>query len=185
MAERARPRQRMVHRMLRGLLVGLLGLAIGQTAGLAQQRGGRAPFIVQGADATATSGDAIIVDNTPVRLIGIAAPLPGQTCRNRYGRLYDCFAVARAVLSNLMDGREVVCRVVYVTSAGENLGHCSVGIDLSQGMVVRGWAFARSGLTHDYARMESYAQARRRGMWSGHVEKPWQWEARQQRDRAP
>jgi len=166
-----------------GLFLGLT-LASPPHRAQAQQAGGAGgvPFTVEGMEAAATSGDAVVVDDLPVQLIGIAAPVPGQMCRNRYGRLYDCFATSRAVLANLVKDRRVVCRVVYVNSAGENIGHCSIGIDLSKAMVVRGWAFARRGLTHDYKRMETYAQMHRRGMWSGHVERPWQWQARQQRD---
>lgn len=153
-------------------------------AARAQQGDATPPFTVQDSMASATSGDSVVVGGVLIRLRGIAAPVPGQICRNRYGRSYDCFATARAVLANLIEGRTVACRVEYTSSRGENIGRCGVGIDLSAAMVVRGWAFAMHGLTPNYARVETYAQTHRRGMWSGHVEKPWQWEARQRRDQS-
>jgi len=129
---------------------------------------------------TAITGDTLMVTGTEIRLVGVAAPVTGQTCKNRYGSPYNCFSIARGVLETLLGTGEVTCRIVHVAINRQKIGQCRVaGVDLSMAMVARGWAFAQAGLTYDYRRTETYAQSRRLGIWAGHVEKPWQWQARQ------
>ena len=51
-------------------------------------------------------------------------------------------------------------------------------------MVARGWAFPFRGLTAAYQRSEAFAQAKKLGLWAGHVEKPWEWRSRQLREQS-
>lgn len=129
------------------------------------------------------SGDELTVNGQPIRLDGIAAPLPGQTCKNRYGREYDCYDIAIRVLTALVGERVVTCRIIAEDRTGQPVARCSVlGVDLGGAMVARGWAFAYRSLGHDYTAAEVSAQRRRRGMWAGQIEKPWQWRSRMQRE---
>ncbi len=168
------------------LAAGCLGLAIDLAA---QQRevGANPPGgeLLTGIGVPMT-GDLISVGGTVVRLEGIAAPLQGQLCKNRYGREYDCFAIATAVLEALVADRTVNCRVTATDRNRNAVGVCSIaGVDLGAAMVARGWAFVYNPLTHRYGRSQSFAQARRIGMWAGRVEKPWQYRSRHLREQGP
>lgn len=127
----------------------------------------------------AVEGDLLTVNGRAVRLMGIDAPDPGQTCLNRIGQSYDCFANATAVLRGLIQGGEVECTVADRDRNGQDQGECRVrGVDLGRAMVLRGWAFAYRSLSPAYQEAEAYAVSRRLGLWSGKVEKPWQWRTR-------
>jgi Micrococcal nuclease (thermonuclease) homologs len=133
----------------------------------------------------AVEGDLLTVNGTPVRLMGIDAPDPGQTCKNRHGHELDCFRIATAVLAGLLKDEEVRCTIAEKDRLGQMNGECRVrGVDLGAAMVARGWAFAYRSLSPTYASSEAFAQSRRLGLWSGKVEKPWQWRSRQQREQA-
>jgi len=137
--------------------------------------------VVRG-DATVLEGDLLVVDGRTVRLMGIDAPDPGQICHNRYGSPFDCFAIAKGVLSALVKGRKVTCVIVHRDWTGMDQGECRTdGIDLGAAMVARGWAFAYRSLSPAYQNNEAYAQSRRTGLWSGQVVKPWQWRSMQLR----
>ncbi len=132
------------------------------------------------------SGDELTVGGTLIRLEGIDAPEPGQMCRNRYGRPFDCDRIATRVLESLISGRTVTCRPVDTDRTGQLIGVCRVaGVDLGAAMVARGWAFAWRSLSHSYAAAEVYAQRRRFGLWAGQVEKPWQYRSRKLREQGP
>lgn len=135
--------------------------------------------------AVAVEGDLLTVNGTPVRLMGIDAPDPGQKCRNRYGHELDCFRIATAVLASLVKDEEVACTIAEKDRFGQKMGECRVrGVDLGAAMVARGWAFSFSSLSPAYASSEAFAQSRHLGLWAGKVEKPWQWRSRQQREKA-
>lgn len=130
-------------------------------------------------------GDLLSLNGTPVRLMGIDAPDQGQKCKNRYGHELDCFRIATAVLASLVKDEEVSCTIAEKDRFGQRMGECRVrGVDLGAAMVSRGWAFSYSSLSPAYASGEAFAQSRRLGLWSGKVEKPWQWRSRQQREKA-
>lgn len=130
-------------------------------------------------------GDLLSLNGTSVRLMGIDAPDRGQKCKNRYGHELDCFRIATAVLESMVKDEEVACTIAEMDRFGQKMGECRVrGVDLGAAMVSRGWAFSYSSLSPAYASGETFAQSRRLGLWSGKVEKPWQWRSRQQREKA-
>jgi endonuclease YncB( thermonuclease family) len=135
--------------------------------------------------AVVVEGDLLSVDAKPIRLMGIDAPDPGQKCKTKYDKEFDCFAIAVAVLRNLVEDADVECVVGDKDRNGMNQGECKVrGVDLGSAMVSRGWAFAYRSLSGAYASSEAYAQTHRFGMWAGKVEKPWAWRSRQLREQA-
>ncbi len=133
---------------------------------------------------TAVEGDLLRVGGTAVRLHGIDAPDPGQTCRTPAGREYDCGDAARRVLEAILEGREVECELrVQPGADGNRVGTCrSEGKSIAGALVVRGWAFASIKLSHHYVRAQAAAQSRKAGMWAGYVEAPWNWRTRRMQE---
>ena len=128
---------------------------------------------------SAMEGDVVSVKGTMIRLRGVDAPDPGQTCRTLRGVEYDCFSAARAQLQQMLDLGEVTCVAKEQDRNQHHIGVCRVlGKDLSAAMLVRGWAFAYQSLSTAYGGLESRAQARKAGMWAGRVEAPWLWRTR-------
>jgi endonuclease YncB( thermonuclease family) len=135
--------------------------------------------------AIAMSGDLLTVSGTSTRLLGIAAPAAGQTCKTRLGLSYDCYRRATEVLQVLISGGAVHCTVTTTDISGQRVGLCRAGdIDLAAAMVARGWAFAYRRLTPAYVGAESFAESHQLGMWAGRVETPWQWRSRHLSDTA-
>jgi endonuclease YncB( thermonuclease family) len=126
-------------------------------------------------------GDTLEIGGKRIRLYGIAAPAPDQTCHHG-GREYQCGKVARATLWDLVAGRDVVCEPVPdaekgVEADGEAIvANCSVGgASLSQNMVQSGWALADRRVSEQYVGVEEAAKEAGSGLWSGQFDLPWTW----------
>jgi endonuclease YncB( thermonuclease family) len=161
---------------------GLL-LWLAATVVIAVTVGPSAPAEAQGflsGTGTAREGDLLSVGGSMVRLSGIDAPDPGQTCRTYRRVEYDCAEMARTQLQSMLDLSAVECRLDQnSTRKPQQIGVCKVlGKDLGAAMIVRGWAFAYRRLNPDYYALESNAQARKAGFWAGRVEAPWLWRDR-------
>ncbi len=106
-------------------------------------------------------------DGRRVRLAGITAPRPGETCP-RGSRTFDCGRVAATALQDLFVGSSVECRLLGEREDGTELARCaSAGYDLSEGMVYTGWARPNKTAPARYRQVERDARARRRGIWKG------------------
>jgi endonuclease YncB( thermonuclease family) len=150
----------------------------------AQQAPAAAAQTVNGTG-VAMSGDLITVGGASVRLYGIAAPLPGETCQTRYGQTYDCYRRSTDILQALIGDSPVLCTITATDRNGQQIGVCRAsGTDLASAMVARGWAYAYRRLTPTYVGAEAFAESHRLGMWAGKVETPWQWRSRQLTDTA-
>lgn len=172
----------MVSAQFRSLGLALACAALLAPAGIA---GSATATSVRGI-ASAVEGDIVLVEGRQIRLHGIDAPDPGQTCRTKLGYAYDCGAEARAMLDRLLAGREVDCDIRHETGDGRTAATCRIeGISVAGAMVLRGWAFAAVRLAPDYVRFQALAQSRRAGMWAGRVEAPWLWRSRQLREGRP
>ncbi|TWB42806.1 endonuclease YncB(thermonuclease family) [Nitrospirillum viridazoti] len=130
--------------------------------------------------AQATEGDTLLVDGGEIRLYGIDAPDPGQTCQNRRGATYDCFAQATKELQAVVQDKIVRCTTKESPPKQRRLAVCTVeGRDVAGIMVRAGWALAYTALTPDYYNTQVLAMSHRAGMWGGRVEPPWLWRDRQ------
>jgi endonuclease YncB( thermonuclease family) len=150
------------------------------TAGPAAAQQDRGPEIVQG-QPEVVAGDILrFPQGGRVRLVGIEAPLPGQTCISGFGRSYDCHRASLEFLRNAVRDKEVTCRILGLNVERDKVGLCGVdGRNLSVGMVRAGWAYAWRTLGHDYGRYEALAQTSRSGVWIGPNEPPSRWRSRQ------
>ncbi len=126
-------------------------------------------------------GGSLEIAGQRFRLAGIEAPALEQVC-HRAGQAYACGKVARAVLWNLVAGREVRCEPVgdhdpgkppVVKDGGAIAATCKAGdTNLNEGMVVAGWAFADQAAGERYGALEDDARQARRGLWTGSFEPP-------------
>lgn len=101
--------------------------------------------------------------DTEIRLAGIAAPAPGDTCTSTAEEEWPCGMAARTALRQLVRNRAVECDII--DEAGDALvGDCRVGSrPLSAWLVEQGWAEPEDGRYQDAAEA---ARAEERGMFT-------------------
>jgi endonuclease YncB( thermonuclease family) len=98
------------------------------------------------ADGRAIEGDLLEIEGERVRLRGIDAFEPGQTCLTRSGQPWRCGLAAKATLATLIQGQPVSCTVLDQDDRGHYLARCTTrnGTDLGGFLVSSGLAFART-----------------------------------------
>ncbi|MDE1146115.1 MAG: thermonuclease family protein [Azospirillaceae bacterium] len=167
------------------IIAGLLALPAQHTLAAAPPPVGGGGDVIEG-HAEATEGDTLVVNGGEVKLYAIDAPDPGQTCKNRRGTEYDCFAQATKELQALVKDQIVHCTTKESPAKQKRLAVCKLddGRDVAAVMVRVGWALAYEELSVDYYRLQIRAMSYRTGMWGGRVEPPWLWRDRQVADQA-
>src|SRR4030088_3096314 len=118
--------------------------------------------------------------NIEIRIFGIDAPEPGQTCKDAQGLSYACGRIARDAMAELLKGRTVHCeKKDQDTKYGRPVAICySDGLDVGAAMVDRGLAVAYRDYSLKYVPNEEQAKAARRGLWAGTFEMPRDYRAR-------
>lgn len=126
--------------------------------------------------ARVVNGDTLWIGETEVRLWGIDAPELKQTCRTNKGREQRCGELARQSLERIVRGQTVTCKGDQRDGSGRLLAVCQVGpFDVNEQMVADGWALADRKNSQAYVRAESFAKARKEGLWRGTFQAPWAW----------
>jgi endonuclease YncB( thermonuclease family) len=109
-------------------------------------------------------GETLRVQQTVVRLDGIAAPPRGHQCQRPDGSAFDCGAASAEALAALVRDRKVACELKGEDHMEHPLGICQAdGQNLNQAQVASGWA--RAGQASLGSEEES-ARAQRRGLWA-------------------
>ncbi|MGD9638837.1 MAG: thermonuclease family protein [Alphaproteobacteria bacterium] len=123
------------------------------------------------------NGDTIQIGNRIIRLFGIDAPEPNQTCANRSGTSYRCGQKAAQELRKMLGNSDVACNIMQQNSKGHAIGTCSVGVyDVGAAMVINGWAVAYRQFSGDvYVPYENKARTEQIGLWEGEFYMPWDW----------
>ncbi len=117
------------------------------------------------------SGSEIALGGKVVRLFGVEAPAPDDTCEFDQGQ-YRCGVVAWAELVRLADGRHLSCDVEARGEAGAVLATCYRGEqDLNEALILSGWAEARAE-DGRYRADEEEARRARRGLWAERIRPP-------------
>lgn len=120
---------------------------------------------------SAVSGDVLRVASTTVRLNGIEAPLPNQTCSDAGGRQWTCGEAARQALARVLRSGRVACDL---SGSGDlRTGNCRVNdTDVAAKLVRGGHVFASTGLFAPYGGDEREARAGKSGIWAGEAARP-------------
>lgn len=101
-----------------------------------------------------------------IRLAGIDAPGPAETCPSRLGGTWPCGMRARTALRGLVRRHAVTCQDMQDTPAGVVLATCrKQDIDLAAWMVAQGWARPGEGAGEDLLTSAQAAREARRGIW--------------------
>lgn len=117
-------------------------------------------------------GDSLKLNGHEVRMVGIDAPEGRQKCR-RNGQDWACGRDATRELSQMIGGREILCRVEGRDKHRRYLSTCEVGgRNLNQAMVEHGMAVS---FGRRYAKQEAAARSARRGLWAGTFDRPQDW----------
>ena len=110
-------------------------------------------------------------------MLGIDAPETDQECGEGDG-VWACGEVARGMLEDAVEGREVRCALLFRDTHERWLSRCFVGGDEDEGedlarmMVLGGMAVATG---KEYRLLEREVRAARGGIWGGCLEKPERW----------
>ncbi len=120
----------------------------------------------------AVTGDTLRIGSTLVRLNGIEAPEPDQTCAGAEGRAWACGETARQALARMLRSGRVACDISGSTD-GPSAGDCRVGdVDVAAELVRDGHVFAATGLFASYSGLEDEARAGKAGLWAGAAARP-------------
>jgi endonuclease YncB( thermonuclease family) len=128
---------------------------------------------------TVVDGDTIKRGGIYYRLHGIDAPEMDQLCECD-GRTIPCGWLAAGQLEALIKGRGLKCEVLNVDSYGRPIARCmtSDGRDISEEMVMSGYAFAYERYSRDYLAVDRMAEAAKIGLRGMNVELPWEYRER-------
>lgn len=137
-----------------------------------------APGTLISGHARVVSGDGLTVGGRQVRLFGIDAPEPDQTC-TRDGESTPCGRAAADALAARVKGKAVHCTARRDGGDGLVLAVCRAdGHDLADLMVSDGWAVAVPEETDAYVGEENRASDDHRGLWGGEFLHPAEWRAK-------
>ena len=104
-------------------------------------------------------------DKVVIRLEGITARAPDDTCKTKKGKTWPCGARAKAALMQLVRSRAVTCSVPQGGEINDFAARCSVmDQDLSSWLVRRGWATPEDG-AQEFAKALEAAKTEKLGLW--------------------
>ncbi len=130
------------------------------------------------------SGSVLMLNGVKIKLFGIEAPEPTQTCENKYGNSYICGKEAIIWMRNWLNRKDVSCRILSRINKGWTTGICfsqDGKYDVAAAVVSAGWAVAYTEHTQIYVPYEQQAAMQKRGLWAGRFYKPWDWRIIQSR----
>lgn len=131
------------------------------------------PATVVEGRAVAASGDRLRVSGSALKLAGIEAPEPGQSCEKKSGSRWRCGETAKNALDRLVRGRRVSCKLVSGHGGEMRPAECSVqGVDLAAALIQQGHVFAAEDASTRLKALEIEARTTKLGVWAGEAERP-------------
>lgn len=135
------------------------------------------PIEIKGNVQNVLSGSVFKIKGVFVKLYGIAAPVPNQTCLDKRSAEYNCGHSAQLKLQKLLAGKVLICVPVTQYSPTKMVATCSYnGYDIGASMVSVGWALADRRVTQAYVPYEKEARSKSLGLWAGKFVAPWEYE---------
>ncbi len=123
-------------------------------------------------------GDTVEISGTQIRLFGLDAPEPEQTCLAARVRWY-CGRNAAMGLSYIVGSNWLACRPHGRGAGGRMLAICHLaglrGPELNSKVIAAGWAVADGDAPAKYVALEAEARQAKRGIWRGRFVTPWDW----------
>lgn len=133
--------------------------------------------IIKGNAEGVLSGSVFKMNGMFIKLYGISAPVPNQTCLDKRSANYNCGRVATQKLKKLLNGKLLSCTPVTWYTPSEIVATCSYNnYDIGASMVSVGWALADRRVTPAYVPYEKEARAQTAGLWAGKFMAPWEYE---------
>ncbi|MDY6407600.1 MAG: thermonuclease family protein [Pseudomonadota bacterium] len=109
-----------------------------------------------------------------IKLYGIDAPDPAQSCLDKRGATFKCGKRSKKMLERLILGRTISCQIAGGDYSGNYIATCNTrGVDVGASMLTAGWAVADRAMTTVYTPYEDDAHTKKRGLWAGKFVAPW------------
>ncbi len=122
------------------------------------------------------TGSILRFGRSYVKLYGIDAPDPDQTCADKNGNSYRCGQKSLIWLQDWLGDKDVVCNAWLSGSDNHKVGVCYADDqDLAAAIVRAGWAVAYTQSTDEYLEYEKSARRNMRGLWNGQFYRPEDW----------
>ena len=132
------------------------------------------PKSVSGQVTEVRSGYLFRIDNHFIKLYGIDAPDPQQTCINSRGETYDCGRKSKLMLERLILNAYLTCQVAGGDYHQNFIATCKIQeTDVGAAMILAGWAVADRRATAVYTPYEAEANQKQAGLWAGKFVAPW------------
>ena len=110
-----------------------------------------------------------------VKLYGIDAPDPRQTCLDKRGATYNCGHKSKLMLERLIFGKRLTCQIAGGDYRENYIATCKIqNTDVGVSMLTAGWAVADRNITSVYTPYEEQAHQKKMGLWAGKFVAPWQ-----------
>ena len=126
--------------------------------------------------ASVLSGDIIEIRGQQIRLLGIDAPEPAQTCWDAAGKSWPCGQGAATALAVKVGDAAITCDGIRRDREERLIAVCRIGKEnLNAWLVAGGWALAYRSQSMAYVSAEEAAREAASGLWAGAFEPPWVW----------
>lgn len=133
------------------------------------------PKTIQGKVTQVRSGYFFKIGTHFVKLYGIDAPDPDQTCYDKRGEEYRCGHQSKMMLEKLILGKIIDCQVAGGDYRQNYIATCKIkDTDVGVSMVSTGWAVADRRASKVYIPYEKEANQKNSGLWAGRFVAPWQ-----------
>lgn len=133
------------------------------------------PKTIQGKVTQVRSGYLFKIGTHFVKLYGIDAPDPDQTCYDKRGESYKCGYQSKMMLEKLILNKHITCQVAGGDYRQNYIATCKIAdTDIGVGMVRAGWAVADRRASKVYIPYEKEANQKNLGLWAGQFVAPWQ-----------
>lgn len=132
------------------------------------------PPKISGQVSAVRSGYLFQIGRHFVKLYGIDAPDPAQSCVDKRGEWYNCGRKSKMMLERLILGKRLICQVAGGDYKGNFIATCKLrDVDVGASMLTAGWAVADRTATPVYIPYEDEAHRNKAGLWAGKFVAPW------------